>query len=135
MVVVVAVVNVEEVEDAGSTGAEAEAAWIMETEVLVVVLIGDAAVAMVAVVVEAAMVAARVEDTREVAVVVAEGEASRMPMDSRSRTTECSKFKTLQQPPLLKITHKTSFENHTKRRHLTKQQPPTYDPARKQNVA
>jgi hypothetical protein len=62
----------------------------MKTEVLVVVLIGDEVVAMVAVVVVAvAMVAARVEDMREVVEVVGEGEASRMPMASRSRTTKC----------------------------------------------
>jgi len=106
-VVVVAVASAEEAEDAGSIGAEAEEAWIMETEVLEVVLTGDAAVAMVAVVVAAAMVAVRVEDTREVAVVAAEGEVSRMPTDSRSRTIKCSKFETLQKPPLLKITQKT----------------------------
>jgi len=60
----------------------------MKTEVMVVVLI-EGGVAMVAVVVVAvAMVAARLEDTREVAGVAVEGEASRMPMGSRSKPTK-----------------------------------------------
>lgn len=73
MAVVVAVASAEivEVEDAASTGAEAGVAW-ME----------------VAVVVAAAMVAASLEDTREVGVVAVEGEDSRMPMVSRSKPTK-----------------------------------------------
>jgi hypothetical protein len=47
------------------------------------------------VVVAVAMVAARVEDMREVVEVVGEGEASRMPMASRSRTTKCLTLKCL----------------------------------------
>jgi len=83
----------EEAAGEASTGVEAEEAW-MEMEVMVVVLIGDV-VAMVAVVVVAvATVAASPEDMKEVVVVVEEGEASRMPMDSRSRTTKTC------QPPL-----------------------------------
>jgi len=73
MAVVVAVDSAEtvEVEGAASTGAEAGVAW-ME----------------VAVVVAAAMVAASLEDTREVGEVAAAGEASRMPMVSRSKPTK-----------------------------------------------
>jgi len=48
----------------------------------------EGGVAMVAVVVAAAMVAASLEDMREVGVVAAEGEASRMPMVSRSKPTK-----------------------------------------------
>merc|ERR1719458_1158890 len=95
MVVAVAVDSVEiaEAVDGASTGVEAEEA-LMEMEGMVVVLIGDV-VAMVAVVVVAvATVAASPEDMKEVVVVVEEGEASRMPMDSRSRTTKTC------QPPL-----------------------------------
>jgi len=125
MVVVVAVDSVEtvEAEDAASTGAEAGVAW-METEVMVVVLIGDV-VAMVAVVVVAvATVAARVEDMREVVEVAGEGEASRMPMDSRSRTTKC-----------LRLVSHPCFEtiiSQNEDTHLTKQPPPK---TQKQNVA
>jgi len=72
----------------------------MKMEVMVVVLIGDV-VAMVAVVVVAvATVAASPEDMKEVVVVVEEGEASRMPMDSRSRTTKC-----------LRLVSRPCFEN------------------------
>jgi len=90
MAVVVAVDSAETVagEAAASTEAEAGVAWMEETEVMVVVLI-EGGVAMVAVVVVAvAMVAARLEDTREVAGVAVEGEASRMPMVSRSKPTK-----------------------------------------------
>jgi len=90
---------------------------------MVVVLIGDV-VAMVAVVVVVATVAARVEDTREVVEVVGEGEASRMPMDSRSRTTKC-----------LRLVSHPCFEtiiSQNEDTHLTKQPPPK---TQKQNVA
>jgi len=90
MAAVVAVDSAETVagEAAASTEAEAGVAWMEETEVMVVVLI-EGGVAMVAVVVVAvAMVAARLEDTREVAGVAVEGEASRMPMVSRSKPTK-----------------------------------------------
>jgi len=96
MAVVVAVGSAEtaEVVGAASTGAEAGVAW-METEVMVVVLIGGV-VDMVAAVVAAAMVAVALEDTREVVVAAEEGGASRMPMGSRSRPTKCFIVETLQ---------------------------------------
>jgi len=89
MAVVVAVGSAEsaEVEAAASTEAEAGVAWMVETEVMVVVLI-EGGVAMVAVVVAVAMVAASPEDTREVVGVAVGGEASRMPMVSRSKPTK-----------------------------------------------
>jgi len=92
----------------------------MKTEVMVVVLIGDV-VAMVAVVVVAvATVAARVEVMKEVVEVAGEGEASRMPMDSRSRTTKC-----------LRLVSHPCFETiiaQNEDTHLTKQPPPKTQP-------